>query len=330
MPPPLLDVEQLRVRFPAGPDQEPLTVVRDATFTVQPGEFAALVGESGCGKSITALSLTRLPPTDTALVEGRQRFEGRDLTALSARDLRLLRGRGIAYVFQDPASALNPVLRIGEQLREAFPRGSHRGARREAACEDLLRQVRLQEPRAILRAYPHELSGGMQQRALIAMAIAARPRLLVADEPTTALDVTTQRQVLDLLEELRTALGMAVLLITHNLGIVARFAERVHVMYAGETVESGETRALLTTPRHPYTTGLLAAVPRLDEPSIERLRGIPGRVPPPSEWGHGCVFAPRCRQALACCAVEPPPSVRLPDGRVVRCHLAAVQPGESP
>ncbi len=327
MPTPLLDVQQLRVHFPTEPGQPPLTVVRDADFAVQAGEFAALVGESGCGKSVSALSLTRLPPTDKARIEGRVLFKGRDLSACSARELRRVRGRGIAYIFQDPASALNPVLRIGEQLREALSRNE---PRTPGACEDLLRQVRLPQPRATLRAYPHELSGGMQQRVLTAMAIAARPALLIADEPTTALDVTTQRQVLELLDDLRAALGMAVLLITHNLGIVARFAGSVHVMYAGETVEAGETRTLLAQPRHPYTEGLLAAVPRLDNPSLERLRGIPGRVPPPSAWGRGCVFAPRCPRAQPRCSDEPPPSVQTPDGRLVRCHLAALQPGESP
>lgn len=298
--PPLLHVENLCVRFQSDGAGEPLTVVRDACFGVDYGGFAALVGESGCGKSISALSMTRLPPTDNAQISGSVIFEGENLAALPLAALKRKRGRGIAYVFQDPASALNPVLRIEEQLREALP-PEMPAAQRRPELLNLLETVRLENPSAILRAYPHELSGGMQQRVMVAMAVAARPKLLVADEPTTALDVTTQQQVLELLDSLRRERRMALLLITHNLGLVARYAAQVHVMYAGETIESGPVEAVLSTPCHHYTAGLLNAVPRLDMRSIEDLRGIPGRVPHPTAWPPGCAFAPRCPCATDDC-----------------------------
>lgn len=315
---PLLSVDRLRVSFPAPRGQPALTVVRDATFEVEAGEFVALVGESGCGKSITALTLTRLPPTDNAVAEGSVRFDGTELLGLTRKALRGVRGRGIAYVFQDPSSTLNPVLRVGEQLREALP-ADVTPRNRNALLLDLLRRVQLPSPEDVLRAYPHELSGGMQQRVVVAMAAAARPHLLVADEPTTALDVTTQQHVLALLDALRRDLGMGLLLITHNLGLVARHADRVGVMYAGEVVEWGPAVAVLSAPLHPYTSGLLHAVPRLDLRSIDDLRGIPGRVPHPSEWPTGCAFAPRCPRATPECSAAPVPVSEHRDGRRVRC-----------
>jgi oligopeptide/dipeptide ABC transporter ATP-binding protein len=277
-----------------------------------------LVGESGCGKSVTALSLTRLPPTDQAQLDGCVVFDGQDLLAATQGALRRVRGRGIAYVFQDPASTLNPVLRIEEQLREALP-PDLRAAERRDELLGLLRTVQLPAPERILRAYPHELSGGMQQRVVVAMAAAARPKLLVADEPTTALDVTTQQHVLSLLDTLRRTRGMGLLLITHNLGLVARYADRVGVMYAGQVVESGPAVAVLSAPRHPYTVGLLAAVPRLDMRSINDLHGIPGRVPHPADWPTGCAFAPRCPHATDACRAAPVPVTTTPDARSVRC-----------
>ena len=298
---PLLSVRGLSIAFPAPDEPSPAPVVRDVSFDVARGEFAAVVGESGCGKSLTAMSLTRLPPTDRALVRGSVRFDGRELLGLPPRELRAVRGRGIAYVFQDPAGALNPVLRIRSQLAEALPPGTPRDEA-DRRLRALLETVRVPEPDRILRAYPHELSGGLQQRVGVAMAAAADPLLLVADEPTTALDATTQKSVLELLDRLRRERGIALLLITHNLGLVARHAESVHVMYAGEVVESGPAAEVLRAPAHPYTRGLFAAVPSLDMRGIDDLQGIPGRVPLPAERGEGCAFAPRCPCAEAECA----------------------------
>lgn len=329
---PLLFVRSLQVLMPGGGSAAPLAVVRNVDLQVQPGEFVALVGESGCGKSMTAMSVTRLPPTDTATVKGVIKFEGRDLTSLTRQKLRKIRGRQIAYIFQDPGSALNPVLKIGEQIREAMPvTGKNtRDSPAPLSPEELLDMVRLPRPRTILRSYPHELSGGMQQRVLVAMAIAARPKLVIADEPTTALDVTTQKQVLDLLNELRQSMGLAIMLITHNLGIVASYAEKMFVMYAGETIESGSTADVLSQPLHPYTAGLMAAVPRLDSPSLTSLRPIPGRVPPPGAWGEGCAFEPRCSRALPQCRRTAAP-LQLPSGgRTLRCHLPSAQSGQQP
>lgn len=308
-PVPLLSVRRLSIAFPVPGAPEPAPVVRDVSFDVARGEFAAIVGESGCGKSLTAMSLTRLPPTDRAHVRGSVLFDGRDLLALPPRGLRAVRGRGIAYVFQDPAGSLNPVLRIRTQLVEALPPGVPR-ADADRRLRNLLETVRVPEPDRILRAYPHELSGGLQQRVGVAMAAAADPRLLVADEPTTALDATTQKSVLELLDRLRRERGIALLLITHNLGLVARHADTVHVMYAGEMVESGPVADVLRAPAHPYTRGLFGAVPSLDLRGLEDLRGIPGRVPLPAERGEGCAFAPRCPNAETACAE--------PEARVLR------------
>ncbi|MCL1856990.1 MAG: ABC transporter ATP-binding protein [Kiritimatiellaeota bacterium] len=299
----LLSVEQLGVAIGG------LNLVRNATFDIRHGECVALVGESGCGKSLSALALTRLPPTHAATLSGTVRFEGRSLLDMPSAALREVRRSGIAYIFQDPASALNPVLSVERQLREA-------GNPDRAEMARLMATVQL--PPETLARYPHELSGGMQQRVMIAMAIASRPRLLIADEPTTALDVTTQRQILALLDALRQSHGMAVLLITHNLALVAHAAARAIVMYAGETVESAPVNALFNDPRHPYTRALLRAVPRLDMADISQLHGIPGRVPSPAEWPRGCAFAPRCPDAQPRCHTEAAPIVTLGD-RTVRC-----------
>ena len=301
MNPPLLSVRGLSIAFPTEEDRDPAPVVRDVSLDVGRGEFAALVGESGCGKSLTAMSLARLPPTDHARVLGSVRLDGRELLGLPPRELRAVRGRGIAYVFQDPSGSLNPVLRVRTQLREALPPGLG-AAESEARMRALLETVRIPEPERILRAYPHELSGGLQQRVGVAMAAASDPQLLVADEPTTALDATTQKSVLELLDRLRRERGIALLLITHNLGLVARHADSVHVMYAGEIVESGPAVEVLRAPAHPYTAGLFAAVPSLDMGGIDDLRGIPGRVPAPAERGEGCAFATRCPRAERACA----------------------------
>ena len=322
---PLLSVRGLSIAFPTEADPDPAPVVRDVSLDVAEGEFAALVGESGCGKSLTAMALARLPPTDHARVLGSVRLAGRELLGLPPRELRAVRGRGIAYVFQDPSGSLNPVLRVRTQLREALPPGLG-DAEAEQRMRALLETVRVPEPGRILRAYPHELSGGLQQRVGVAMAAAADPRLLVADEPTTALDATTQKSVLELLDRLRRERGIALLLITHNLGLVARHADSVHVMYAGEIVESGAAADVLRAPAHPYTAGLFAAVPSLDMRGIDDLRGIPGRVPPPAERGEGCAFAPRCPHAEAACEEPAARTLRIAKESVaprrVRCRLA--------
>ncbi|MDR2849043.1 MAG: ABC transporter ATP-binding protein [Verrucomicrobiota bacterium] len=301
-------------------DGKDTTPVRDCSLTVAAGERVAIVGESGCGKSLTALALTRLSPTDRARLRGRVVFEGADTLTLDSRSLTRVRGRGIAYVFQDPTASLNPVMRVRDQLAECLP-GLGR-AERLAATLDLLAKTGLPDPARAARAYPCELSGGQQQRVMLALALAARPRLLVADEPTTALDVTTQRQVLDLIDTLADASGMAVLLITHNLGLVAGRMSRVYVMYAGQVVESGAVADVLTQPRHPYTRGLLAAVPALDAPRNAPLRDIPGTVPSPDAWPAGCAFAPRCACATPRCSAEPPPPERTDGARMSRCWEA--------
>ena len=274
----LLGVEHLRVAFrPAG--GRPSTPVRDVTFSVLRGDRVALVGESGCGKSLTSLALGGL--VDRAEISGAVKGSPR-----------------LAYVFQNPMQSLNPVMRVGRQVAEAVP--AARG--RDARTAELFASVGL--PADAVRKYPCELSGGQQQRVMIAMALARDPELLIADEPTTALDVTTQREVLDLIERVAAERGMAVLFITHNLALVARYSRWVNVMYAGEIVESGEVSEVLASPRHPYTRALLAAVPRLDAPRDAPLGDIPGVVPPPTDWPSGCAFHPRCPVARPECALD--------------------------
>ncbi len=313
---PLLDVDALRVFFRTRAD--PIRAVDGVSFDVAPGETVALVGESGCGKSVTALALTRLVSPPGTVVGGRIRFAGEDLLTISPARLRQVRGASIAYVFQEPASSLNPVFRVGWQIAESL-RLHRPGTDIRAEVPLLLERVGLPDPARAARAYPHELSGGMQQRAMIAMALACRPALLVADEPTTALDVTIQAQILELLVRLQAETGMAILLITHNLGLVAGVARRVNVMYAGRIVESGPVEPLLTRPAHPYTRGLLAAVPRLSGPR-GRLAGIPGAVPDPARLPSGCPFHPRCPMARPVCRREDPGPVRPGEGRTTRCH----------
>ena len=312
-PAPLLEVCGLSVTFktPSGW----VTPVPEVSLTVDAGERVALVGESGCGKSVTALSLTALPPTDRAKRAGRIIFNGEDLLT-SEHAVRSARRHGIAYVFQDPMASLNPVMRVGEQIGEVLPqlRGK---AKRERICA-LLADVGLPEPERAYAAYPCELSGGQCQRVMLAMALAAEPKLLIADEPTTALDVTTQRLILGLMEELVRKRGMALLLITHNLGIVANYFQRLYVMYAGRVVESGRVRDVLAHPRHPYTQGLLAAVPSL-RAETGKLRDIPGTVPAPGSFPAGCAFAPRCAYAKPECTTAVPPLTTSADGRAVRC-----------
>jgi len=314
--PPILDVRDLTIGFRA--DGGRVDVVRDVNFSIGEHETVALVGESGCGKSVTALSLARLIPSPpVSYPSGTIRFRGVDTLGMTRRELRELRGGGIGYVFQDPATALNPVFRIGFQLAELL-QGGRRQRRAQAAA--LLERMGLPSPLACLDAYPYELSGGMQQRVVIAMAVARRPGLLVADEPTTALDVTIQAQILALLKRLQQEFGMAVLLITHNLGLVAQAARRVNVMYAGMLVEGGDAETVLTCPAHPYTRGLLDVVPRLERPA-GRLAGIPGTVPVAGRLPPGCPFADRCRRADAHCRATVPGEETVAGGarHRVRC-----------
>ena len=293
---PLLEVSHLRIAFIR--DGREYVPVRDVSFSVPVHGRVAIVGESGCGKSLTSLALTRLPPTDHAHLSGEIRLTSSHPGKEGSDSVR------VSYVFQLPTETLNPVMRIGDQIREAFPAHRDKASRKEQdeKIVSLLERVGL-PPRAA-KAYPCELSGGQQQRAVLAMALAAEPELLIADEPTTALDVTTQQQVLDLVEELAAETGMAVLLITHNLGLVAGRMDLVNVMYAGEIVESGKVVDVLSNPRHPYTRGLLAAVPALDDPRDAPLHDIPGTVPTPDAWPSGCAFRTRCSEAKSICATD--------------------------
>jgi oligopeptide/dipeptide ABC transporter ATP-binding protein len=313
---PLLTVEDLTVHF--GTPHGPVRAVAGVSFALKPGETLGLVGESGCGKTVSALSVLRLLPA-TARVQGRITFQGEELSAAAEARMRQVRGDRIAMVFQEPMTALNPVLTIGEQVAEGLRlhRGlSHRQAWEEAA--QVLSRVGLPEATRRLSQYPHQLSGGLRQRAMIAMALACGPDLLIADEPTTALDVTIQAQILALLAELKAAMGLAVLFITHNLGIVAQTADRVAVMYAGLMVEEAPTPELFRRPCHPYTQGLLASVPRLDfaHPPRETLATIRGHLP--AEPPPGCLFRDRCPEARDQC-LEPPPWVETRAGHRVRC-----------
>mgnify|MGYP001600053856 CR=1 FL=1 len=296
--PNVLEVSDLRVFF----DTEEGTVraVDGVTFSVPRGRILALVGESGCGKSVTALSLARLLPETARYRQGEILLRGQDVLKMDAKALTSIRGQEIAYVFQEPSSALNPVFTTGAQIEETVKR--HRpdeDAGKE--CLRLLNQVGLKDPETLRRRYPHELSGGMQQRVMIAMALSGRPSLLVADEPTSALDVTTQAQIMGLLNQCRDQLGLSVLLIAHNLALVADFAKTVNILYAGQIVESGPTRTVLTHPRHPYTKGLLTAIPRMDR-KAERLSGIEGTVPAADKIPSGCAFHPRCSYSQALCS----------------------------
>jgi len=317
---PLLAVDDLRVAFATS--AAPARAVDGVSFTVDAGETVALVGESGCGKTLTALSVLQLVPEGGRIApDSRVRFRGDELTRLAPAALRRVRGREIAMIFQEPMAALNPVLRVGDQIAEVVR--AHTDASRDdanARAVAMLAQVGVPDAALRARQYPHELSGGLCQRVMIAMALVLEPALVIADEPTTALDVTVQAQVLDLLRAERDRTGLALLLITHDLGVVAEMATRVLVMYAGQVVEEAPVGALFDTPAHPYTIGLLAAVPTLDV-TRDRLPDIPGTVPPATDWPSGCRFRERCAHAWARCAAEPPALTQLGPAHRVRCHL---------
>jgi len=302
----LLDVQDLNVRF--NTPEGPLQAVDNISYGVDAGESVAVVGESGSGKSVSALAIMGLVPRPPGQVSGKVLFEGQDLMSLDEESLRQIRGARIGMIFQEPMTSLNPLLSIGTQLRESTEQ--HLGltpAQTESRALDLLKMVGISEARRRLKQYPHHLSGGMRQRIMIAIALSCEPRLVIADEPTTALDVTIQAQILELMKDLTTRLGAALVLITHNLGIVARYTSRVHVMYAGRVVESSDTRQIFTNPRHPYTKGLLASVPRMDKPRGERLVPIHGHPPDLTRLGEGCAYRPRCGFAVAACAQNAPP-----------------------
>ena len=322
---PLLEVEGLKTHFFTRDGV--VRAVDGVSFSVHAGETLAIVGESGCGKSVTSLSILRLiasPPGRT--VAGSIRFEGRELLALPEPDMRKVRGNEISMIFQEPMTSLNPVLTIGRQIAEALV--LHRGLARAAAnarAVEMLAVVNIPEPARRVREYPHQLSGGMRQRVMIAMALACSPKLLIADEPTTALDVTIQAQILDLMRALKEKTGAAIVLITHDLGVVAEMAQRVVVMYAGRKVEEAPVAELFARPRHPYTQGLLHSIPRLGATLAgkrNRLEEIRGMVPSMREAIPGCVFAPRCAYATERCRTEYPPLEQKAEGHVVACWEA--------
>ncbi len=313
---PLLEFKSIQLDFVS--DGQALRAVDDVSFAIDAGETLCLVGESGCGKSVTALSIARLVPTPPARYPGGQiLLNGQDVLRMSKAQLREIRGGVVSYVFQEPAASLNPVFRVGNQIKESL-----RLHRPEAATDDevirLLKLVGIPAPESRRRDYPHQLSGGMQQRVMIAMALASRPKLLVADEPTTALDVTIQAQILELLRDLKRQLGMSMLLITHNLGIVGDIADRVAVMYAGQIVELAPATELLARPLHPYTQALMNSVPKLGG-NASRLTVIPGQVPNLGALPSGCRFHPRCSKVRPDCARTPPGLVEVEPARWVRC-----------
>jgi oligopeptide/dipeptide ABC transporter ATP-binding protein len=316
----LLELRDLRVSFdtPRGPAR----AVDGVDLTLEAGHTLCIVGESGCGKSMTALSLMGLVPRPAGRVEGSITFDGQELQGLSPRQWADLRGNRLAMIFQEPMTSLNPSHTVGRQLGEVLER--HRGLRGEPARAEVLetmRRVRIPAPERRFDEYPHRMSGGMRQRVMIAMALLCRPALLIADEPTTALDVTIQAQVLELMRALRDDTGTAILLITHDLGVVAEMADRVAVMYAGQVVEEAPVAALFEQPEHPYTVGLLGAIPSIGAPRA-RLAAIEGRVPPATDWPAGCRFAPRCPFADERCRTEAPALREVRAGHRSRCWKA--------
>ncbi|MFE6224294.1 MULTISPECIES: ABC transporter ATP-binding protein [unclassified Streptomyces] len=328
---PLLTVDELTVTF-GGRGRKDVRAVNGVSFGVDQGQVVGLVGESGCGKSVTSLALMGLLPKKGVTLGGRADLDGTDLLSLSPSKMRDLRGRDMAMIFQDPLSSLNPVVPIGVQVTEILQR--HRGLKGEAARKEaahLLDRVGIPDPNRRLKEYPHQLSGGMRQRALIAMAVACAPRLLIADEPTTALDVTIQAQILELLKELVDQEGTALLMITHDLGVVAGLCDQVNVLYAGKVVESAARRELFAHPTHPYTHGLLGSIPRLDAPRGEPLHPIRGSINDQIAWADGCAFAPRCdRYEMECLTGTPELTEPRAAGHRARCANPVLATTEVP
>ncbi|MDQ7261229.1 ABC transporter ATP-binding protein [Paracoccus sp. PS-1] len=316
---PVLDIRNLKVDFTTR--RGVAHVLDDVSFSVAPGELLAIVGESGCGKSMTALSVLGLIPSPPGkVVGGSILFQGRDLTKLRQSEMRKIRGGDIAMIFQEPMTSLNPVFTCGEQIAEAVR--LHQKVSPKAAfarAVDMLRAVGIPEPELRARAYPHQLSGGMRQRVMIAMALSCEPKLLIADEPTTALDVTVQAQIFGLLDELRQKTGTAIVLITHDMGAVAEMADKVAVMYAGRVIERGPADAVLDNPGHPYTRGLLASIPRVDADPDADLPEIPGIVPALTDLGRGCAFAPRCPLAVEACRAAQPRHIAMTGDHSAAC-----------
>jgi oligopeptide/dipeptide ABC transporter ATP-binding protein len=316
---PLLQVSNLRTSFFT--DKGEIKAVDDVSFVLHGGQTLALVGESGCGKSVTALSIMRLLSSPGRVIGGTITFQGHDLLSLPETSMRKIRGKSIAMVFQEPMTSLNPVMRIGGQIGEVLQ--IHTDLSKHAIRQEvigLLEKVRIASPEERIDQYPHEMSGGMKQRVMIAMALACKPDLLIADEPTTALDVTIQAQILDLLADLQKDLGMAILLITHNLGVVAQFAQDVIVMYASKIAERAEVKELFQHPSHPYTRALLKSLPRPGERQM-RLEAIPGTVPSPLQYPTGCHFSSRCVEVLDQCPTQPPPTIQIGEGHASVCWL---------
>ena len=320
--PALLSVRNLAVAFPV--DGEEVSVVRDVTFSIGPGEWVGLAGESGAGKSLTGLALLRLLPPLARIIGGQIELQGRDLLAVSEAEMRGIRGKRVAMVFQEPSTSLNPVLSIGSQIAEALPADGVKSQERKQQAARLLEMVGIAAPGESLRAYPYQLSGGQRQRVMIAMALAGSPDLLVADEPTSALDVTVQAEIMDLLEELRAQLGLAILLITHDLSLMAAACDRVLVMYAGQIVERAEVRDFLKVPAHPYSQGLLASVPRIGSKSTSgRMEALQGQIPEAGKLPTGCSFHPRCPEVVEECRVSEPRLISIGATQQARCLLLA-------
>jgi len=317
---PLLEVKDLKVYFHT--DQGLVKSVDGVRFSIGRGESVALVGESGCGKSVTSLTIMRLVPTPPGeIVQGEVLFEGKNLLELPEKEMTKHRGNQISMIFQEPMTSLNPLIKIGDQIGEVLQ--IHKKAGRKEAFRksvELLGEVGISRPEEVAQSYPHQLSGGMRQRVMIAMAIACGPKLLIADEPTTALDVTIQAQILDLIRRLKDELNMSLLMISHDLGVVADMCERVMVMYAGKIVEEADVRELFRNPKNPYTAGLMRSIPQLDQ-ETKRLYSIPGNVPTPKDMPRGCAFAPRCEHASARCFEEAPPLAPVGRGHLAACWM---------
>ena len=315
----LLEIEDLKTQFFTSAGT--VRAVDGISYAVEAGETVAIVGESGCGKSVSALSILRLvadPPG--RVVGGRVIFMGRNLLELSDKEIRSVRGRHIAMVFQEPMTSLNPVLTIGRQLTEGLEHHLKKSpAEARARAVELLTMVGISDPERRLNQYPHHFSGGMRQRVMIAMALCCEPELIIADEPTTALDVTIQAQILELMKDLTRRLGVALIIITHNLGVVARYADRVNVMYAGKIIERGSAHDIYHRPSHPYTVALLRSVPRLDRPRRAKLDPVEGQPPDLTRLDEGCAFRPRCRYVVERCNNEIPPLETVRDGHVAAC-----------
>ncbi len=318
----LLEVENLVTAFRT--DDGPVRAVDDVSFQVLPGRTLAIVGESGCGKSVTALSIMRLIDANGDILSGRILLEGENLLELSSRDMRRIRGNQISMIFQEPMTALNPVVTVGRQIMEVFQ--IHRGLRgREArtAAVEALRSVRIPDPERRVDEYPFQMSGGMRQRVMIAMALACEPRLLIADEPTTAVDVTIQAQILELMKVLQQEHGTAILFITHDLGVVAEMADDVLIMYAGRVIERGSVKRIYEQPAHPYTQGLMASIPSLDAAPKSHLATVEGTVPGLRDLPSGCRFHPRCHHAAQICREKSPPLVAVDAQQEAACYWAA-------